>query len=74
MKLEDYRTYDSIQMSNILIEKLKIIKKSRPDHTIIFFFDSIDQLNKCDYSLEWYYEEKMTNQFKYFISCNCIYI
>jgi hypothetical protein len=41
-------------MSKVLKDTLKLIKKKRPDHTIIFFFDSIDQLNKRDYSLEWY--------------------
>jgi hypothetical protein len=52
--INEYRNYDGIQMSKVLKDTLTLIKKKRPDHTIIFFFDSIDQLNKRDYSLEWY--------------------
>ena len=48
-------------MSKVLIEKLKILKKKRPDQTIIFFFDSIDQLNKRDFSLEWIIKEFPSN-------------
>jgi hypothetical protein len=61
---DSYRTYNSLQMSNVLIEKLKMIKKNHPDQTIIFFFDSID------YSLEWMIKEFPSNSKFVFTTLN----
>ena len=40
-------------MSNVLLDKLRLIEQKHPDETILFLFDSLDQLNKYDHNLEW---------------------
>ena len=51
--IEILRRYDNLQKKDILLKMLNEIQIKQPDEKIVFFLDSIDQLNKADFNLEW---------------------
>ena len=51
--LKYYRDYNSFQMSKVLRTYLNQLQQKYPNEKLFVFLDSIDQLNKNDYNLEW---------------------
>lgn len=52
---------DIAQTKDLLMSLLNAFHKSHPDQKVIIFLDSIDQLNKSDYSLEWFIRSSPSN-------------
>ena len=48
---------DSIQLNKLLFERLKKIESKHPEQKILIFLDSLDQLNKLDFNLNWFLKE-----------------
>ncbi len=59
--LKYYRDYNSFQMSKVLKSYLNILQKNYPNEKLVIFLDSIDQLHKNDYNLEWVLKKSPTN-------------
>ena len=57
----NFKNFDSMQLNKLLFDLLRKISKTHPEDKIFIFLDSLDQLNKLDYNLNWFIEKFPSN-------------
>ena len=50
----DYKEFTSVDLNKLLIGRLRIIENRYKGKKILIFIDSLDQLNRLDYDLNWF--------------------